>query len=156
MGRKKRERLSRANWAEVMRCINALEASKMQEFKKLRQEQTGFRRYFYDDALDLYVWYDRQGGNIVGFQLVYDKKTVPKAITWIKDKGFRHNKVDEDSSRFASHYDQTPILVADGVFDMKRVTETFLKHYKGIDKNIAVLVYTTIRQYDPRLDDQFI
>jgi hypothetical protein len=125
----------------------------MQEFRKIRQDRSGFKRYFYDDTLDLYVWYDCQGGKITGFQLVYDKKTVPRALTWIKDKGFRHNKIEGDDS---SYFIQTPILVADGIFNTKKVAELFLEHGKGIDEDISSLVLATVQQYDPNLDDQFI
>ena len=125
----------------------------MQEFENVRQDKSGFKRLFCDDAFDLYVWYDYKGGKITGFQLVYDKKTMPRAITWIKDKGFRHNKIDGYDS---SYYNQTPILVNDGLFDIQTINNLFQTHCKGIEEEISSLVSNTLKQYDPNLDDQFI
>lgn len=125
----------------------------MQEFMKIRQDKNGFKRCFYDDTFDLFVWYDREGGDITGFQLVYDKKNMPRALTWIKDKGFRHNKIEGEDSLY---FNKTPILVADGYFNIQEVNEKFREHSKGIEKDISSLVYSTVKQYDPRLDDQFI
>jgi hypothetical protein len=70
----------------------------MQEYTNIRQDKSGFRRYFNDDDFDLYVWYDYRGGSITGFQLIYDKRITPRAITWIIGKGFRHNKTDPPMS----------------------------------------------------------
>jgi hypothetical protein len=125
----------------------------MEEFETVRQDRTGFKRYFFDDSFDLYVWYDNRGGMITGFQLVYDKKATPRAITWIKNKGIRHDKVDGLDS---SYYNQTPLLVRDGIFDIEAISDSFREHSKGIDEGISTLVYNTLKQYDPRLDDQFI
>ena len=95
----------------------------MQEFENVQQDKAGFKRYSYDETFDLFVWYDNQGGNIVGFQLVYDENIVPRAITWLKDKGFRHNKIDGYDS---SYFNQTPILVKDGIFNIKAVKRFIL------------------------------
>ena len=125
----------------------------MEEFETVRQDRTGFKRYFFDDSFDLYVLYDCQGGMITGFQLVYDKKATPRAITWIKDKGFRHNKVNGLDS---SYHNLTPLLVRDGVFDIQAISDSFREHSKRIDEEISSLVYSTLKHYDPRFDDQFI
>lgn len=125
----------------------------MQEFKNVRQDKSGFKRYFYDDTLDLYVWYDYQAGKITGFQLVYDKKGVPRAITWIKGKGFRHNRIEGFDS---SYFNQTPILAKDGVFNIQAISDSFKTHCSGIDEEISSLVYSALKQYDPELDDQLI
>lgn len=125
----------------------------MEEFKNVRQDQSGFKRMFHDDTFDLFVWYDHEGGNIVGFQLVYGKDDLPRALTWLKDKGFRHNEVDGYDSH---NFNETPILVADGTFKTQAVNDLFLAHSDGIDEAISTFVYSTIRKYDPRLDDQSI
>jgi hypothetical protein len=47
-----------------------------------------------------------------------------------------------------------------GPFQLKvreiRVNDSFLAHSKDIDENMSSLVYSTLKQYDPNLDDQFI
>ena len=126
----------------------------MQEFEKVRQDATGFKRYFYDDELDLYVWYTHEGGEITGFQLIYDKSADPRAFTWIKGKGYRHNRIDGyDSHRYVS---LAPILVADGILDTGTILELFRMHSGGVDQNIIDLVEEMIRDYDPSKDDQSV
>jgi len=44
----------------------------LKEFKEVRQHDEGFRRYFFDEWFDLYLWYDKENGDLRGFQLVYD------------------------------------------------------------------------------------
>ncbi len=124
----------------------------MVEFRNVRQDPDGFKRYFCDDTFDLFVWYDHPGGPITGFQLVYDKGANARAITWLKDKGFRHNKVEGDSS----YFNQTPILIKDGVFDSRGIHDLFLAHSQGVDVDITSLVASIIRRYDPKLDDQLV
>ena len=124
----------------------------MLEFSNVRQDLGGFKRYFCDDTFDLFVWYDHPGGPITGFQLVYDKGANARAITWLRNKGFRHNKVEGDSS----YYNQTPILVRDGVFDSRGIQELFRAHSQGVDEEIVALVTSIIGRYDPRLDDQSV
>jgi hypothetical protein len=125
----------------------------MQEFKSVRQDEHGFKRLFLDDTFDLYVWYDNKGGEITGFQLVYDKVIAPRAITWIKGKGFRHNRINGYDS---SYFNQTPILAKDGVFEIQAISSAFQRHCIGVDEDISKLVYDTLKQYDPEMDNQFI
>ena len=125
----------------------------MQEYLRVRQDKGGFKRYFTDDQFDLFVWYTKRNGTVTGCQLVYDKWTGPKAFTWIKDKGYRHNRIDGyDSNR----WNLTPFLVADGYFDKEEIAHRFLEHSKGIEKEIVELVFRSIMDYDQNRDDQSI
>ena len=69
------------------------------------------RRWFFDENMDLIVWYDNKS-NINGFQLCYDKNTTEHAITWTLKNGFSHEAIDggEDSV----FKNRSPILVQDG------------------------------------------
>ena len=51
------------------------------------------RRWFTSDAADLFVWYDADG-DLAGFQFCYDKPMAEQALTWRKDSGFTHQRVD--------------------------------------------------------------
>lgn len=53
----------------------------------------GRRRWFTSDAADLFVWYDTSEAP-TGFQFCYDKLTVEHALTWRRDTGFTHQRVD--------------------------------------------------------------
>ena len=126
----------------------------MEEFEKVRQDATGFKRYFYDEEFDLYVWYKRKGGDVTGLQLVYDKATEPRALTWIKGKGYRHNRIDGyDSRRYVS---LAPVLVADGILDPGLILERFRIHSGGVDPDIVALVEEVLTAYNPLADDQSV
>jgi len=56
------------------------------------------RRWFADEYFDLLVWED-ETGEIVGFELSYDKNRDQRALTWEKQKGYHHFKVDDGESR---------------------------------------------------------
>jgi len=125
----------------------------LKEFVKVRQDKNGYKRLFTDDIFDLCVWYNKKGGDITGFQLIYDKYNNTRAITWIKDQGYRHNKIDGyDSNRM----NMSPILVEDGIFKNKEITNLFLKHCDKIDKEIVDIVVKVIHKYDAKYDDQLI
>lgn len=128
--------------------------SGMEEFEKVRQDPNGFKRYFFNEDFDLYIWYRRKGGEISGFQLIYDKATVPRALTCIKGEGYRHNRIDGFDSR--ALVSVSPILVADGLLDTETLLERFRRHSRRVDPDIVDLVEKTIREYSPSKDDQSV
>ncbi len=73
------------------------------------------RRWFFGSRMDLTVWTDTQG-EIIGFQLSYDKPRAEKALTWKRDSRFFHNRVDDGESKPGRHKG-TPLLGVDGLFD---------------------------------------
>ena len=81
------------------------------------------RRWFSDDDFDLIVWFD-DPATIVAIQLCYDKSSTERAVTWSRQRGHEHFRVDagEDSPL----RNETPLLVADGPFRKDRIVEMFL------------------------------
>ena len=79
------------------------------------------RRWFSDDFFDLIVWFDTDG-SIWGFQLCYDRETLPRALTWTKAKGYIHSGID-DGEHSGGMHKASPILVQDGLFDPKGAGE---------------------------------
>lgn len=71
------------------------------------------RRWFSSPSMDLFVWMD-EGGEIVSYQLTYNKPHNEKALVWDRKKGFAHLGVD-DGARPGKH-PGSPLLVKDGVF----------------------------------------
>ena len=69
------------------------------------------RRWFVDERIDLFVWFGPDQA-YTGFQLSYDKPISEKAITWKRDAGFAHTRVD-DGSRPGQH-PGSPLLVVKG------------------------------------------
>lgn len=106
-------------------------------------EDEGFRRWFSDNYFDLIIWY--QDKIITGFQLCYDKQGMERSLTWIKGKGFSHNKIDNGEK--PGHSKMTPILVADGIFDKESIAEKFKKASKNIEAAISSFVYSKLLKY---------
>jgi hypothetical protein len=58
----------------------------------------GPRRWFNDEYLDLFVWYDA-GGRILGFQLCFDKNThAERALTYTEAAGYTFDQVATEAS----------------------------------------------------------
>jgi hypothetical protein len=103
------------------------------------------RRWFSDDFFDLIVWYSPRS-DIEGFQLCYQKGRDEKALTWFKDAGFSHNRIDNGEGRPGRHK-MTPILTPDGLFDKDHILGLFRKESTEIDFTIASFVSEKMMEY---------
>jgi hypothetical protein len=116
------------------------------EYRRVRQiKGESFRRWFNSRDLDLIVWFDPRG-RISGFQLCYDQGSDQRALTWFRDKGYAHNRVDDGEDR-PGGIKMTPILVADGVFERDRIVELFTAESAEIDPAVVELVGRKLREY---------
>jgi hypothetical protein len=104
----------------------------------------GRRRWFMDDYFDLIVWY-ADDGTLTGFQLCYDKRVKERALTWTRDGGYRHNRIDDGET--PGHPKMSPVIVADGTFDRAPVAERFRAASAGIDPAVASFVYDTVLRH---------
>jgi hypothetical protein len=104
----------------------------------------GFRRWFTDEYFDLIVWYDDRT-KLVGFQLCYDKDGRERAVTWTREHGFQHNRID--AGEVTGHAKMTPIVMADGIFSRDPVADRFRSESAGIEDDIAAFVYETLKTY---------
>jgi hypothetical protein len=104
----------------------------------------GYRRWFMDDYFDLIVWYgdDR---SLIGFQLCYDKKDRERALTWTREGGFHHNRIDDGET--PGHPKMTPVIIADGAFDKNPIAERFKTESVKIDPVVAGFVHETVMSY---------
>jgi len=102
------------------------------------------RRWFADEFFDLIVWLDT-GGTVTGFQLCYDKRADERAVTWRRESGWAHERVD--AGEIPGRAKMTPILVPDGVFDRTGIATRFRREARGIDGPIADLVYEKLLEY---------
>lgn len=115
------------------------------EIRNPRQvEGEGVRRWFTDDYFDLIVWYDQQMA-LLGFQLCYDKLDRERALTWTREDGFHHNRID--AGEVPGHAKMTPVIIADGAFSSGPVAERFLKESGRIDPAVARFVYEKVSAY---------
>lgn len=103
------------------------------------------RKWFVGDELDLIVWFDSSEG-IIGFQLCYLKGTDEHALTWWKDKGYSHDRIDDGEGR-PDDLKMTPILVPDGSFDKENVIALFRENSGAIDPQLVEFVTKTIGSY---------
>jgi hypothetical protein len=102
------------------------------------------RRWFSDEDCDLIIWSGHDGA-ISGFQLCYDKQTSERALTWRREVGFSHERVDSGETNPAKN--QSPVLVPDGLCPIAKITEQFLSQSKKIDPIIRYFVATKLREY---------
>jgi hypothetical protein len=115
------------------------------EIRNARQiEGEGFRRWFTDDYFDLIVWY-AEDRTLVGFQLCYDKQNRERALTWTREHGFQHNRID--SGETPGHAKMTPVIIADGEFSKNPVAEQFKRASGEIQPAIARFVYETVKKF---------
>lgn len=115
----------------------------LHEYKAVSQKRgdPGKRRLFWDEHMDLFVWYTASGG-IYGFQLIYDKNAKSRAFTWL-GKSLQHAAIDwGDASGGLSK--GSPILIADGQPPYARVLSEFNRRSKQLEPAIRNLVLRTI------------
>jgi hypothetical protein len=118
----------------------------LKELEKAKRDSgESYRRWFSDKTLDLIIWFSIDN-NIAGFQLCYRKGSDERALTWFKDLGYSHDRVDE-GERIPGHYKMSPILVPDGTFNKNDILDLFVKESKKIDQNITNFVSQKIREY---------
>lgn len=109
----------------------------------------GYRRWFSDEKMDLIVWYRREGGALIGFQLCYDKddrKQGEKALTWTEDEGYRHEKVDTGEDRGYTHK-EAPVLVEGGAFDYGRIIREFKNASASLEPPLKAFVLEILSKY---------
>jgi hypothetical protein len=116
------------------------------EIQNIRQnEGEPIRRWFVDDYFDLVVWMnnDRQ---IDGFQLCYDKSGEQHALTWHRESGYMHNRVDTGEGK-PGKPKEIPILVADGNFQYEEIARVFKEKSENLEQPLADMIYKKIVQY---------
>src|SRR5262245_40298969 len=104
------------------------------------------RRWFWSNVAELMVWLDESGAPI-GFQLSYDKAVAERILTWKQDSGFLHTAVDDGESDVGFRHKATPILIADGDFDAKRVMKQFHELAANLPPELIRFVTEEITQH---------
>lgn len=114
------------------------------EIRNVRQVPgEGFRRWFTDPSHDLVVWYPEEGSHqIDGFQFSYDKEGDEHALTWTRERGFEHHRIDAGDVPFSNK--MSPVLVADGLPDVKQLSERFREVSANLDARIVSFVQQKI------------
>jgi len=109
------------------------------EVKDVRQIETeGPRRWFSDSYFDLILWYE-ENGDIEGFQLCYDKTEDERALTWRKEGGYSHERIDDGET--PGRMKMTPVLVPDGAFNVNTIARRFKEEARELDPKLSEFVY---------------
>ena len=148
-----RDRFNAGMFCFVRFCVlDVLCASVAKKFKMLREyehvrqiEGEGRRRWFSDNFFDLVVWSD-DAGTIIGFQLCYDSERDQRALTWRRDFGYTHHRVDDGEHR-PGKVKATPVLVADGLFDQRAIAAKFASAASEISPLISRFVFEKLLKY---------
>ena len=106
-----------------------------------------FRRFFTDEALDMYVWYIE--GLMVGFQLCYDKHKREQAVSYLEGRGYWLSKVltGEDSVWDGS----TPVLIPSQDFPGQRVLDEFMARGQRLEHAVFDYVMKKLTEQACRL-----
>ena len=117
----------------------------LREHVSVRQRpEEGFRKYFMDDYFRLWVWYEHNGLDIKGFQLLYGDVESERAITWHREGTFSHHGVTEEGSAGGAKMSQ---VLGGNVEAIKPIVLVrFREHSLKIDRKIADLVVAVIMQ----------
>jgi hypothetical protein len=118
----------------------------MKEFINIRQIPGELRRrWFSSNEFDLIVWFS-DDERLAGFELCYDKHGNERSLRWSNSGGFQHMAVD-DGEQNLGKYKETPILIADGIFDARQVQSDFSAVSHMLPEEIAEYVLKAIGQY---------
>ena len=108
------------------------------EFRQVKQEPGGRRRWFESDGLELIVWQGTEGG-IEGFQICYGSGAgAEHALTWRRGAGFAHHTVDAGDDQ--PERNETPVLLPDGAVPWEKLTELFAARSSTLDADLRELV----------------
>lgn len=118
------------------------------EFAKVRQEERweGYRRVFFDDDFELYVWY-HPNRDIHGFQLCYWQGSQQKAFTWRENRGVRHDRVDVGWPEH--NQEQTPLLIPNGHFPADQLRQRLQISTLSLDQRLREIILDKIAENHP-------
>lgn len=117
----------------------------MKEFLKLSQSPGIFRRLFFGDDFDLYIWYQNQfDSKIIGFQFVFDKNEMKIAFTWTEEKGFFSSGILEEES-FSTN--KTPILIELTEYKIEDFLREFIEKIENEDKFDGKFIAEKLHEY---------
>ncbi len=105
------------------------------------------RRWFHGHEMDLVVWAG-EDGELLGFQLAYDKQRNEHSIEWRAGRGFTHYQVDDGEAAALSK--ETPFLYLDGAFERDRVLANFLVAAGTLPPEIAGFVAGRLREFEEK------
>jgi hypothetical protein len=119
----------------------------LREITGVRQDSAEVRRrWFQDDYLDLFVWTNRRG-ELVAFQLAYDRFGDEHLLEWQCERGYLHRRVDD--GRTAGQWGRdAPLLALGKRFPKYRVVTAFGARSAGLPTPIRGAVHDRLRAFN--------
>jgi hypothetical protein len=110
----------------------------LKEYRNVKQEPQGRRRWFEDEDLELIVWYS-PAGSVTGFQICYEAEDGrERALTWRAGEGFDHARVDLGGTNPFKNL--TPILLPDTAVPWVPITELVRSRSEPLEAELRELV----------------
>ncbi|MHC4874671.1 MAG: hypothetical protein ACYTFY_22705 [Planctomycetota bacterium] len=117
----------------------------LKEITKIRQEGSGFRRWFQDENLELVVWYaDETLQELKGFEFCYDKVNIEHALRITSDGFVSHTKIDSGDDNPTAN--KSPIHIPDGIIDKERILFSFKDNAAHLDEDLKNYVLAGIEE----------
>ncbi len=101
------------------------------------------RRWFSSIYFDLIIW-QNDLSEITKFQLCYDKLGKERALTWTEGRDFDHNFIDDGEATPLRN--ESPVLLADGLFPAKEVLNKFITDSGVIEQQIRSFIIEKLNQ----------
>ena len=101
------------------------------------------RKWLIDDHLELILWY-RPGGDIAGFELVYDRHLIPHSVRWLPGSGTKHYQVDMGEDNPGKN--RSPMLLANGPLTGNNLLREFEERSRELPQEIRELVLEKLRE----------
>lgn len=102
------------------------------------------RRWFSDDSMDLFVFLDQEE-QLVQLQLCYDKLNDEHVLSWKKESGFSHDRIDDGQN--VSGKARAPIMVANGICDVDIVLNQFKESGQEISSELFNVIYSKLIEF---------
>lgn len=118
------------------------------ENKNVRQRpDEGHRRWFLNDYFDVIVWYESAGGEIVGFQLCYNRTVDERAFTWQRNKRSSHF-VSSGSDERGTPWIATAVLHGDAGAVPEEVLRRLTAEQGELDSDLLEMIVHHAKDYN--------
>lgn len=118
----------------------------MKELTYIRQIDGDLkRRWFTSEDMDLIIWLNNDQ-SFAGFELCYNKRHKEHSLTFKAGRGYNHMKVDDGEQRPGRHKG-TPVLVANGSFDVKNIYSLFANESRNLPAEVVNYVLQHIERH---------
>lgn len=117
----------------------------LREIGSVRQDcDRGLRRWFQDDDFDLYVW-QRPDGQLIAFQLCYERGRAEGMIGWSAANGYIRGRVD--AARDSPKRAMTPIVRPNALVPYFKIYRRFLLASAGCEPALRAALEQRLRAY---------